>query len=89
MLFVEKLMCENPQYHKECEWVKVPIRYPDTRYLLLKKRLTTEVLKTKVAYRILHNKFGVLCTLKFGHDGFLYVGDNQAALQFFATYSGH
>ncbi len=86
MLRVEKLNCLNTKFNKDCEWVNVPISYPDTRYLLLKQRLIYEVKNTKVAYRITHNKFGILCTLKWGHDKQLFIQDNQEALRAFALY---
>ena len=88
MLRVQKLDCENPQYHKKCEWVNVPLTYPDTLYLQLKNRLVHEVKKTHTAYRITHWKFGVLTTIKFGHgaDREVWVGDNQEALKAFALF---
>jgi len=86
MLFVEMLVCKNPKFHKDCQWVSAKIRYPDELYLPLKQRLTAEVKRTRVAYRITHWKFGVLTTLKLGHDGKVFVADNQQALRDFALY---
>ncbi len=86
MLRVQRLDCDKPKFHKECEWVNVPITYPDTLYLQLKKRLIYEVKKTHTAYRITHWKFGVLTTLKWGHDEELYIGDVLEALKAFALF---
>ncbi|GAG63823.1 unnamed protein product [marine sediment metagenome] len=86
MLDVEMLVCKNPQFHKDCQWKHAGIRYPDERYLPLKQRLTSEVKKTHIAYRITHWKFGVLTTIKLGHDNKIFVVDNQQALKDFALY---
>jgi len=86
MLNVERLDCENPKYHKGCVWVRANIRYPDTRYLLLKQRLIYEVKRTEIAYRILHHKFGVLTTIKLGHKSGLFIQDNESALRAFALF---
>jgi len=86
MLNVEMLVCKNPKFHKDCQWMHAKIRYPDELYLPLKQRLTSEVKRTRVAYRIIHWKFGVLTTLKLGHDGKVFVDDNQQALRDFALY---
>lgn len=88
MLNVERLDCLNRKYHKDCVWVNAKIRYPDTRYLLLRDRLVQEVKKTKIAYRITHWKFGVLVTIKAGHDNSLYIGEHEDALKQFALYGG-
>jgi len=88
LLDVEVLSCKNPKFHKDCQWVHAKIRYPNTRYLLLRDRLIREVKNTKTAYRITHWKFGVLVTIKFGHDGSLYVGEHEDALRQFALYGG-
>lgn len=88
MLNVERLDCEIPKFHKNCKWVKVPIQYPDTRYLLLKDRLTREVNNTNTAYRILHPKFGVLTTIKKGHDNLIFISENDDTLKRFALYWG-
>lgn len=84
MLKIERLECENQQFHKNCEWVNVRVAYPDTQYLLLRDRLIREVKRTNIAYRILHNRFGILATLKLGHDGILWVGEHEDALRRFA-----
>ncbi len=86
MLDVEMLSCLNPKFHKECQWVHAKIRYPDERYLLLKQRLIYEVKKTHTAYRIVHWKFGVLTTIKFGHDNKVFISENPEALRAFALY---
>ncbi len=86
MLEVEQLICKNPKFHKDCKWVHAKIRYPDERYLLLKKVIMREVLKTHIAYRITHWKFGVLTTIKMGHDSEVYVQDNKEALRGFALF---
>jgi len=88
MLDVELLDCANKKYHKDCKWVHAKIRYPNTRYLLLRDRLIREVKNTKTAYRITHWKFGVLVTIKAGHDNSLYVGEHEDALRQFALYGG-
>lgn len=84
MLKVEKLICTNPKFHKDCYWKQVPLTYPDTRYLLLKDRLIRETKLTNTAYRILHPQFGVLTTVKLGHDNFIYISDNDDSLKRFA-----
>ena len=86
MLNAEMLIYKNPKFHKDCQWMHAKIRYPDERYLPLKQRLTSEVKKTHIAYRITHWKFGILTTIKFGHDNKVYVADNQGALRGFALY---
>jgi hypothetical protein len=86
MLSVQKLKCKDKWQHPPCKWVTAHYHYQDTQYLLLKQRLSHEVKKSKIAYRILHHKFGVLCTLKMGHDGELFVSDNLGALRMFALY---
>jgi hypothetical protein len=90
MIEVEMLSCKNPRFHKDCEWVHAKLRYPNGQYLLLRNRLIYEVKKTGVAYRITHWKFGVLTTIKRGHDAdkTLYVGDHEDALRAFALYGG-
>lgn len=86
MLEVERLVCTKPNYHKDCRWVHAKIRYPDTRYLLLKQVIEREVQKTKIAYRIIHEKFGVLATIKMGHDNKLFIQEDLKALKEFALY---
>jgi hypothetical protein len=88
MIEVEMLVCENKQFHKNCEWVHAKLRYPNGQYLLLKDRLIREVKKTKIGYRIIHWKFGVLTTIKMGHDDIIWVGDHEDALRQFALYGG-
>lgn len=84
MLRVEMLSCLDKKFHHKCEWVNARINYPDTQYILLKERLVKEVKNTKTAYRITHTRFGLLCTIKSGHDGSLYIGEHEDALQRFA-----
>lgn len=86
MLLVEMLVCKNPKFHKDCQWASARIQYPDELYLPLKQRLTSEVKKTHTAYRITHWKFGVLTTIKLGHDGEVFIADNQQALRDFALF---
>ncbi len=85
MLKVEKLVAKDKWAHKG-HWVTAPYSYQDTQYLLLKQRLIHEVKKTKIAYRISHPKFGVLITLKWGHDGKLFEQPQLEALRAFALY---
>ncbi|MDD4877318.1 MAG: hypothetical protein PHQ86_09405 [Dehalococcoidales bacterium] len=87
MLDVEMLICLKP-HHKDCYWQHAKIRYPNERYLLLRDRLIREVKKTQTAYRITHWKFGVLVTIKFGHDNSLWIGEHEDALRQFALYGG-
>jgi hypothetical protein len=47
----------------------------------LKERLAREVLRTHTAYRIIHKKFGVLTTLKMGHDNKIFIQDDNDALR--------
>ena len=84
MLDVHKLVCKNEKFHKDCQWVHAHIRYPETLYLPLKQRLIIEAKNTNTAYRIFHPKLGVLTTIKLGHDGKVFVSDNQLALRKFA-----
>jgi hypothetical protein len=86
MLDVERLACKNTRFHKDCEWVHAKMRYPDERYLLLKQRLMSEVKNTHIAYRIVHWKFGVLCTIKYGHDEHLFVQENNEVMHDFAVF---
>ena len=86
MLDVERLDCLNKEFHKDCHWIHAKLRYPDGRYLLLRQQLIYEVKKTHVAYRITHWKFGVLVTIKFGHDGKVFVSEDQEALREFALF---
>lgn len=85
MLDVEMLVCENPKYHKDCRWVHSKLRYPDERYLLVKHTLMKEAKRSHIAYRITHWKLGVLTTIKFGHDGKIFVSDNLDQLRKFAV----
>jgi hypothetical protein len=46
--------------------------------------LSSEVRKTRIAYRITHWKYGVLVTIKAGHDGQLFEQQDNEALREFA-----
>ena len=84
MLKVERLECENTKFHKNCRWINVAVTYPDANFLMLKDRLIREVRKTNIAYRILHHRFGVLTTIKMGHDDNIYIQENEDAQKRFA-----
>ena len=86
MLEIEKLICKNQLFHKDCHWIHAKLRYPDGQFLLVKQRLIYEVKKTHTAYRITHWKFGVLTTIKYGHDGQLFIQDNSVSLRAFALF---
>lgn len=86
MLDIETLQCRNEKFHKDCQWVHAKLRYPDGRYLMVKNTLMHEVQKTHIAYRIVHDRFGVLTTIKYGHDGNLFISDNNEALKRFAVF---
>ena len=88
MLNVEYLKCKNKKFHKDCQWVHAKLQYPNGQYLLLKDRIIREVKRTRTAYRITHWKFGVLVTVKMGHDGNIWVGEDKGALRRFALYGG-
>ncbi len=78
MLDIEMLICDNQKFHKYCRWVHAKLRYPDERYLMVKNTLMSEVKKSHVAYRIVHQRFGVLTTIKYGHDGKLFIQDAES-----------
>jgi hypothetical protein len=84
MLRVEKLVCENPKFHKHCVWVKTSLTYPDYNFLTLRQRLIREVKKTNTAYRIVHHRYEILTTIKLGHDRIIYISDNEDAQRHFA-----
>jgi hypothetical protein len=77
MLKVERLVCQNQQFHKKCYWSTIPANYPDARYDTLKKRLMTESKKTHDAFRIVKNNLYVLATIKYGHDGNIFVSETK------------
>ena len=80
MLKVERLVCENAAFHKNCEWKALRVHYGDRQLWTLTTRLKREALKTHTAYRIVHYKFGVITTIKLGHDGRLFVMSNDSAI---------
>lgn len=88
MLKIERLICANQKFHKDCNWVNVRVSYPDTQYLTLKDEIIRRVKRTNVAYRILHTKFGILATVKLGHDNYIFISEHEDALKRFALISG-
>jgi len=73
MLRVQRLQCDDMKFNKGCEWRGMPGNYSDETFPLLKNRLQRESLKTGISYRIVHNKHGLLLTIKLGHDNELFV----------------
>ena len=84
MIRVEQLVCLNQKFHKNCYWKQTTMTYPDANFLILKDRLIREVKKTNIAYRIVHHKFGVLTTVKLGHDNSIFIQDFEDAQRRFA-----
>lgn len=73
MLKIQRLICKDPKNYRYCRWYGSKLRFPDSFYRLLKSRLQAEVMKTGTAYRILHDKEGLLVTIKRGHDNKLFL----------------
>ena len=80
-LSVEYLKCKNERFHKDCYWASRNLRYPDSQLSLLTSRIKREVMKTNVAYRVIHDSMGLVTTIKRGHDGVLFVSSDNAVLK--------
>ena len=80
MLKIEKLVCKNPEFHKDCRWKYMGLTYPDAQYIIIKRRLEQRVRASNMAYRISHDKLGLLITLKLGHDGWLFSNEDKGKI---------
>ncbi len=69
MLYIEKLVCRNPNYHLDCRWKPLKRRYANSSYPTLRRILLANTLSTGVAYRVWKDNRRVVLILKKGHDG--------------------
>jgi hypothetical protein len=80
MLRIEKLVCKNAKFHKDCVWRRTTLKASDEDYPVLKRKIQHEIRVTKTAYRIVHDRLGIVTTLKWGHDNRAFIQEDRRKL---------
>lgn len=77
MISVEILKCKDPIRFTGCKWKHTGLNYPDKEYNTIKAKLPSFVRTSKQAYRLRHNKLGLLFSVKLSRDGSIFSKEYQ------------
>lgn len=89
MLILEKLVCRDAKHHRYCDWELVSKR-PDNMYMALVNQASIRVKRDGMARRLRHSSNGhVIITLKWGHDGQIFVKGSRQGAKLYLYWATH